>query len=189
MTENRLLKKKNNNQTRSVLLIAFLLLSFILVPGNHGKTLRRQTVPFWQTANQDGLKAGTDCAEKKGLCNMRWGLSKDQSHRALQNWTIGSCVSKNHVRVQWMASRVVGEAHSDVGNYFTAVELLIHGWERQENLQNFKTDGKAIPIYWAAKDLEYLTHSRSEVTQFWLGISFCKKQQKMVQLLQLRWFP
>lgn len=63
------------------------------------------------------------------------------------NWTIGSSVSKNHVRVQQMASRVVGEAHSDVGSDFTAVKLLIHGQERQENPQTFKTDGKAILIH------------------------------------------
>lgn len=50
-----------------------------------------------------------------------------------------------------MASRVVRETHSDVGNYFTAVELLIHGWERQENPQNFKTGGKAIPILLSSK--------------------------------------
>lgn len=53
-----------------------------------------------------------------------------------------------------------------VGNYSTTAELLIRGWERQENPQNFKTEGKAIPVYSAAKDLEYLTHSCSEVTQF-----------------------
>lgn len=87
-----------------------------------------------------------------------------------------------------MASRVVGEAHSDVGSDFTAVKLLIHGQERQENPQTFKTDGKAILIHWAAKDLEYLTHPYSEVTEFWPGVSFCKKQQKMLQLPEARWF-
>lgn len=193
MTKSRLLKKKSNNQTKSVLLIVFLLLSLIsiLVPGTYGKTLRQQLYPFWQTAHQDGLNAGvTGCAEKKGLCTMGWGLSKDQHHRALQDWAIGSCLSKNHVRVQQMAPRVVEEAYSDVGNYSTAVELLIRGWERQENpLQTFKTDGKAIPSYSAAKDMEYLTLSCSEVTLFWPIVSFCKKQQKMVQLPEPRWFP
>lgn len=82
---------------------------------------------------------------------MRWGLTKNQHHGALQNWTTGSCVSKNHACVQQMASRVVREAHSDAENYFTAVELSIHGWDRQTNPQNFKTDGKAIPILFSSK--------------------------------------
>lgn len=53
---------------------------------------------------------------------MKHGM-RAEDHRALQDWIIGSCLSK--VCAQQMASRVVGEGNSDVGNYCTAVELVI----------------------------------------------------------------